>query len=80
MNSHPLAVILREFIPLPDSVISQIILFNSHPIADIVRQLEKTDYGVWGNFIKITIKNAKVSKNILEYNRVVLRIITQEKI
>ena len=77
---HPIAFFLRELIPLPDSVISKIALFTSHPIADIVRELDNIDYGGWDEFIKITIKSAKIPKNILEYNRVVFNRIRRENL
>jgi hypothetical protein len=76
MNSHPLSVVLRELVPLPDSVISQIVLFNSHPLADIVRELENTDYGRLQSYM---IDCLNLPKNILVYNRVVFKRITQEK-
>ena len=77
---HPLAFFLSGFLPLPDSIISKIALFTSHPIADIVKKLNNIDYGEWGEFIKITIKMAKMPKNILEYNRVVFKRITRENL
>ena len=74
---HQITVLLRELsTPLPDSVISQIVLFNSHPIADIVRELEKADYGKLENYI---IGCLSLPKNILLYNRDVFRRITRDK-
>ena len=73
---HPLTVMLRELIPLPDSVISQIVLFNSHPLADMFRELENTDYGRLQTYM---IDSLKLPKNILVYNKDVFKRITKEK-
>lgn len=77
MNSHLLSVVLRELVPLPDSVISQIVLFNSHPVADIFRELEDSDYGRLQSYM---IDCLKLPRNILVYNRDVFKRITQEKL
>lgn len=74
---HEITVLLRELTtPLPDSVIGKIVLFNRHPIADIVRELENADYGKLENYI---IDSLSLPKNILLYNRDVFRRITRDK-